>query len=374
MLPKNVLKRLANRFAVAAKNVVKLCDDCQGKCPRLTWRALLATIYDVGKRAGVSVATVSSVVNNSSYVSPELRKRVEDAIHDLDYSPNLLARGLARQITLSLGVLVPDIANFFFPEVVRGVEDKAKAAGYTIILGNSDNQRDKEELYLKLFLSNRVDGILLVKAPGALNPELLRMLKKSGIPLVLLDREYTKLGTDSVVVDDVGGGYMATRHLLDLGHRRIGIIRGIPGVSTTDGRVEGYRKALTEARLRVDPALIATGDYGIDSGYAAGVQLLDQKATAVFVTNYMMTIGFLKALDERKLRTPDDISIVSYDDFVWNSVFTPRLTCIAQPKYQLGCRAAEMLLSRIQKKHTRRQSVVLTNTLQVRSTTKARSK
>lgn len=331
----------------------------------------MATIYDVGKRADVSVATVSSVINNTAYVSPKLRKRVEDAIRDLDYSPNLLARGLARQKTLSLGVLVPDIANFFFPEVVRGLEDKAKEAGYTIILGNSDNRSDKEELYLKLFLSNRVDGIALVKAPGAMSPDLLRLLKKSGMPIVLLDRDYPELMTDSVLVDDVGGGYMATKHLLKLGHRRIGIISGVPGVSTTDGRLQGYEKALCESRMKINADLIAAGDYGIDSGYEAGQELLKKKCTGVFVTNYMMTIGFLRAIEEHGLTTPHDVSIVSYDDFVWNNVFTPRLSCVAQPKYQLGYKAAEVLLSRIQKKHKRKQSMVLENTLQVRDTSKA---
>jgi LacI family transcriptional regulator len=327
----------------------------------------VATIYDVGKRAGVSVATVSSVINKSSYVSPELRKRVEIAIHDLNYSPNLLARGLARQTTLTLGVLVPDIANFFFPELIRGVEDKAKEAGYAILLGSSDNRLEKEEVYLQLFLSKRVDGIVLVKAPGEMSTALLRLLKTNACPVVLLDREYLALSADTVVADDFGGGYLATKHLLELGHRRIGIVRGIPGASTTEGRVAGYRAALAEYKIDFDASLMTTGDYGIGSGYTAGLELLKQKPTAAFVTNYMMTIGFLRALEERKLSSPKDLSIVSYDDFIWNDVFPPRLTCIVQPKYKLGHRAAEILLSRIQKKHKRPKREVLENTLQVRA-------
>ena len=328
----------------------------------------LATIYDVGRRAGVSVATVSSVINNTSYVSPELRKRVEEAIRELAYSPNLLARGLARKRTLTIGVLVPDIANFFFPEVVRGVEDKATKAGYNIVLGNSDNRLDKEALYLKMFLANRMDGIVLVKAPGEVDPGLERSLKASSVPIVLLDREYSKLGADSVSVDNIGGGYMATQHLLELGHRRIGIIGGIPCTSTTEGRFRGYQMALKEAKVTLDPCLVSTGDYGIDSGYRAGRALLEHRPTAVFVTNYMMTIGLLQALEEQKLSTPKDISIVSYDGFVWNDVFAPRLTCVEQPKYKLGFTAAEVLLSRIQKKHKRPQHLVLGNSLRVRET------
>ena len=334
----------------------------------------MATIYDVGKRAGVSVATVSSVINSTSYVSPELRKRVEEAIRELNYSPNLLARGLASQKTQTLGVLVPDIANFFFPELVRGVEDKAKEAGYTIILGNSDNQLDKEDVYLRLFLSKRVDGIVLIKAPGEMSPQLLQLLNKSGPPVVLLDREYPALLTDSVVVDDVGGGYMATSHLIELGHRRIAIICGIPGVSTTTGRLRGYKKALSEAHIKFDPSLVASGDYNAESGYIAGLALLEQAPTAVFVTNYMMTMGFLRALGERKLSSPTDLSIVSYDDFVWNDIFIPHLTCVTQPKYSLGYRAAETLLSRIRKKHKHPKHVVLENSLHIRETSIAKSR
>lgn len=327
----------------------------------------MATIYDVGKRAGVSVATVSSVINNSSYVSPELRKRVEAAIRELNYSPNLLARGLARQRTLTLGVLVPDIANFFFPELVRGVEDKAKEAGYTIILGNSDNQVAKEEVYLNLFLSQRVDGIVLVKAPGGTSPALERTLKKNGPPIVLMDREHTAFAADTVVADDFGGGSLATRHLLDLGHKRIGIIRGVSGASTTQERFRGYQAALRERHVKLNPDLVADGDYGIESGYTAGIVLLRQKPTAIFVTNHMMTIGLLRAVDEQKLTCPKDISIVSYDDFIWSDVFSPRLTCVAQPKYMLGFKAAETLISRIQGKHKRPRMEVLENKLQIRA-------
>jgi LacI family transcriptional regulator len=333
----------------------------------------VATIYDEGQRAGVSVATVSSDINNSSYVSAELRKRVEEAITELNYSPNLLARGLARQTTLTLGIIVPDIANFFYPELVRGVEDKAQEAGYTIILGSSDNRTTKEEVYLQLFLSKRVDGIVLVKAPGEMSPALLRLLKTNACPIVLLDREYLTLPADTIVADDYGGGYLATKHLLELGHKRIGIVCGIPGASTTEGRVAGYRAALAKHKVPFDPSLVTTGDFGIESGYRAGLEILSQKPSAVFVMNYMMTIGFLRALEEQKLSSPKDLSIVSYDDFVWNDVFPPRLTCIVQPKYRLGYRAAEILLSRIQKKHKRIRHEVLENTLQVRASSTRRS-
>jgi len=326
----------------------------------------MANIYDVAKRAGVSVATVSAVFNKSSYVSPPLEEKVQRAIQELNYTPNLLARSMAKQKTLTLGVLIPDAANPFFPEIVRGIEDCANAAGYSILLGSSDNQTQKEEVYLRLFLSKRVDGILLVKAPGELPADLLASLRRNTPPIVLVDREYPALNADTVVADDFGGGFAATKHLLDLGHRRIALVRGISGTSTSDGRLRGYQDALGSKKIALDEKLIAEGDYGIDSGYAAGLKLLAQRPTAVVVTNYLMTIGFLKAMDEMGLKCPGDISIVSYDDFVWNDVFPPKLTSIVQPKYAIGHTSAEILLARIAGKHKRAKFQVLANEMKTR--------
>jgi len=326
----------------------------------------MANIYDVAKRAGVSVATVSAVFNKSSYVSPALEEKVQRAIAELHYSPNLLARSMAKQKTLTLGVLIPDAANPFFPEIVRGIEDCANAAGYSILLGSSDNQKPKEEVYLRLFLSKRVDGILLVKAPGEMSADLLATLRRNTPPIVLVDREYPALHADTVVADDFGGGFAAAKHLLDLGHRRIGLVRGISGTSTSDGRLRGYTDALSSKKIALDAALIVEGDYGIDSGYAAGLKLLPRRPTAVVVTNYLMTIGFLKAMEELGLSCPRDISIVSYDDFVWNDVFPPKLTSIVQPKYAIGHTSAEILLARIAGKHKRPRFQVLPNGLNAR--------
>ncbi|MGH9804077.1 MAG: LacI family DNA-binding transcriptional regulator [Candidatus Acidiferrales bacterium] len=326
----------------------------------------MATIYDVAKRASVSVATVSAVVNSSAYVSPELRQRVDAAIAELSYNPNLLARSLAQKKSFSLGVLIPDITNPFYPEVVRGAEDKAKQDGYTILLGNSDNRRDKEELYLNLFLSKRVDGIMMFKASEDMSDALLAKLKGNSIPIVLVGRRYSRLETDCVVADDEAGARAAVRHLIRLGHRRVGIITGFRGVSTTEGRLEGYRKALAAHRIPFDPALVVEGDYGTESGYRGSLRLLEQKPTAIFSTNYLMTVGLMQALEKKGLRCPKDIAVVSYDDFLWTNFFRPKLTCIEQPKYQLGYQAMTLLLGRLNGKHKRVQTVVLKNRLRVR--------
>lgn len=326
----------------------------------------MSNIYDVAKQAGVSVATVSAVINSSSYVSPALRDKVERAITSLHYSPNLLARSLAQRKTHTIGVLIPDITNPFFPEIVRGAEDKAKEAGYTIILGNSDNQLSKEEVYLNLFLSKRVDGILLAKAIGDMSTALFEKLRTGGPPVVLVDREYPHLQADTVVADDCGGAYAAVRHLLKLGHKRIGILAGIPGVSTTIGRTLGYRQALESKNVPYNPALVVHGDYALESGFKAGLQLLEQNPTAVFVTNCLMTAGFMKALEKKRLRCPEDVSLISYDDLIWNEVFYPKLSCVEQPKYMLGYRSAEILFSRILGKHKRVKFEVLKNRLRIR--------
>ncbi len=326
----------------------------------------MATIYDVAKEAGVSVATVSAVVNNSSYVSVELRQRVETAIAALHYNPNLIARSLAQKKSLTFGMLIPDITNPFYPEVVRGAEDRAKQAGYTLLLGNSDNRREKEEIYLNLFLSKRVDGILLMKGSEELDSSFVAKLHATNAPVVLVGRRYRLLQTDCVVADDVGGANMAVRHLIRLGHRRIGIITGFSNVSTTEERLEGYRRALSTGKIEFDPALVVEGDYGAEPGFRAGLRLLGHRPTAVFVTNYLMTVGFMRALEEQDKSCPEDVAVVSYDDFLWSRFFRPRLTTVEQPKYELGVIATELLLSRLNGKHKRNKLVVLPNKLQIR--------
>ena len=321
----------------------------------------MANIYDVAKRARVSVATVSAVVNNSSYVSPALCEKVKSAMSELLYSPNLLARSLALDKSHTIGVLIPDITNPFYPEVVRGVEDKAREVHYTMILGSSDNQLAKEEVYLNLFLSKRVDGIVLVKAVGEMSAALCEKIRHAGPPIVLMGREYPHLQADTVVGDDCGGAYAAVLHLIKLGHRRIGLLAGIPGASTTVGRTQGYRKALESKGVRYDPALVAHGDYAIQSGFKASLRLLEQNPTAVFVANDLMTVGFMKALGNKGLRCPNDVAVVSYDDGIRNEVFLPKLTCVEQPKYMLGYRSAELLFSRILGKHKRPKFEVLKN-------------
>src|SRR6185295_20017869 len=294
------------------------------------------------------------------------KTRVQAAVTALGYQPNLLARSLAKQRTQTLGMIVPDIANPFFPEVVRGAEDIAHAAGYTLLIASSDNSVPKEEVYLRLFLAKRVDGVILTKAPGRMPPELQRAFAKAGVPVVLLARTVPGFVTDVVELDDRGAAYEGVTHLLRLGYRRVAFIGGLRGASTSRKRLDGYRAALRDAKVALEPALVTEGDFRVESGYRAGLDLLKSRPDAVFIANYLMTVGFMEALRQYRMRCPEDVALVTCDDYPWMDSFSPRLTTIDLPKRELGAAAAQLLVERIGKKGGRPRTVRLKNAMRVR--------
>jgi DNA-binding LacI/PurR family transcriptional regulator len=326
----------------------------------------MANIYDVAKRARVSVATVSAVINDTSYVSPPLKSRVRDAIEQLGYRPNLLARSLAKQKSHMIGMVVPDIANPFWPDVVRGAEDKAHQAGYTLLLSNSDDDGGKESLYLNLFLAKRVDGILMTKAPGRLSPETAAQLRAARIPVVLMVRAGRGLRFDEVLLDDRDAAYEAVSHLLRIGHRRIGIVNGLASVSSSQKRLAGFKKALKDWGRPVVSALMCHGDFRVESGYRSGLALLKHKPDAVFITNYLMAVGFMRALRQYQLRCPDDVAIVTCDDHPWLDTFAPGLTTVNFPKYELGRESCGVLIDRLADPGRTRQCIELKSALSIR--------
>ena len=306
-----------------------------------------ASIYDVARESGVSVFTVSAVINNKAHVSKKLRERVEEAIRKLKYRPNLIARSLAKQRTHTIGMIVPDIANPFFPMVVRGAEDAAQKHGYNLLLCNSDDNLDKEERAIELLLSKRVDGILLTKAAEDFRPALHQMIKDARIPFVLVMRTYPKLTKDAVITDDYQGAYDAVCHLARAGRRRIGLISGPLKVSNALARFQGFQDALKATGLPFEKELMVEGDYRIESGFRAGHALLSYRPDGIYIANHLMTVGLLKAAEEMGLRCPDDFGLVSFDDYPWLGVFRPKLTTVELPKHQLGSESAELLIARI---------------------------
>jgi LacI family transcriptional regulator len=316
------------------------------KKPR-TNKGKAASIYDVARESAVSVFTVSEVVNKKSHVSKKLRDRVEETIRKLNYRPNLIARSLAKQKTHTIGMIVPDIANPFFPMVVRGAEDAAQKHGYNLLLCNSDDSLEKEERAIELLLSKRVDGILLTKAAGDFRAPLRQMIKEVKVPFVLVMRTYPKLTADAVITDDYQGAYDAVSHLARSGRRRIGLISGPLKVSNAVARWQGFHDSLKAMSLPFEKELIVEGDYRIESGYRAGHALLSHRPDGIYVANHLMTVGLLKAAEEIGMRCPEDFGLVSFDDYPWLGIFRPRLTTVELPKHQLGSEAAELLIKRI---------------------------
>jgi LacI family transcriptional regulator len=307
----------------------------------------VVTIRDVAARAGVSPTTVSHVINATRPVSLGVQARVEAAMAELGFQPNALARSLRRKRTHTVGLIVPDSANPFFAEIGRGIEDTSFANGYSVMLCNSDGDPGRELLYMDLLAQKQVDGILLV--PTGNQVQLAATLRTRNLPVVVIDRDVPGDPLDRAHIDNVAGGYLATRHLLDLGHRIIGYIGGPPHLSPAPDRSAGYRHALEEAGILVDPQLVAGGNFRDEGGYdgAAALLALPLRPTAIFAGNDLMAIGALAAACERGVQVPEELSVVGFDDIHLARYLNPPLTTVAQPKYELGVIAAELLIARL---------------------------
>jgi len=307
----------------------------------------MVTIRDVAKLAGVSPITVSRVVNNSDYVSQATRARVEEAIDELRYVPNMLGPSLRFKQTMTLALVLTDITNPFWTTVARGVEDVAQANGYSVILCNTDESQSKQDQYLNMLLRRRIDGIVLVPAHSA--PEPIDMIQKQGIPVVVLDRKIPDLQVDIVRADSENGAYQLTDHLLSLGHRHIAILAGPETVSTAHDRVEGYRRAVAAYGLSAEATTIYWGAFTVDSGREMALQALsaNPQLTALFAANNFIAIGAIQAIREKGMAVPDDIALVTLDDIPAVFTIEPFLTVARQPAREMGQKAAQLLLDRL---------------------------
>jgi len=331
----------------------------------------MATMKEVAKLAEVSVATVSRVLNNKPNVSPELRSRVLQAVEKLNYKRNRVARSLRAKTSLIIGLVISDIQNPFFTSVVRGVEDVAYAHGYTLLLCNSDEDPTKERLYIDIMLAERVAGVII--SPVAEVDNYSSVLLQAGVPVVAMDRRMRDLEVDTVVINNVEGVYQAVGHLIEQGHRRIGFIGGPTRTTTGRERQEGYQKALAEHGLDLEQGLVKIGDFKQDSGYQMTCELLemDDPPTAVFTANNLMTLGALNAIHEKKLSIPQEVAIVGFDDMSWAQSLAPPLTAVAQPTYELGRTAADLLLRRIGDPYRPTEQICLEADLVVRESSGA---
>ncbi len=309
----------------------------------------MASLQEVAERAKVSIATVSRVLNKSDKVVPETRAIVEQALRDLGYRPSRVARRLRMKDGNAhlVGLIIPDIQNPFYAEIARGVEDAAYASEYALLLCNSDENPEKERFYLEVMRAESVDGIVL--PPFDDSDSAVMEMVTTGMPVVCVDRSLAKIKTDLVEVDNYQGALEAMNHLLDKGHRHIGLIEGRAQVSTSRERRRGYLDALAARDLTPRKELMRSGDFKQASGRVLANELLDLRKppTALFVCNNLMTVGALAALHQRGLRVPQDVAVLGFDDLPWAEALDPPPTVVRQPAYEVGRQAMELLLRRI---------------------------
>lgn len=304
----------------------------------------MSTISDVAKRAGVSTMTVSRVIHHAGYVNQHTRERVEKAILELGYVPNALARSLRFKQTGTIALILTDITNPFFTTIARCVEDTASAQGFSVMFCNTDESEREEIEYINVLLQKQVDGVLLV--PASVSTTSVDLLQHHSVPVVVLDRHIPEAQVDIVRCDSAQGAVLLTDHLLALGHRRIALLNGPAHISTSMDRVSGYHQVLSEAGLT---GIVYNGDFTQPSGYqmAQAALGLSPRPTALFAANNFIAIGAYHAIRDAEMHIPEDISLVAFDDLPATFVLDPFLTAAAQPAYEMGRRAAELLLARL---------------------------
>ncbi|MCK4419278.1 LacI family DNA-binding transcriptional regulator [Candidatus Aerophobetes bacterium] len=320
---------------------------------------IFITIKDVAKEAKVSVATVSHVINKTRFVSEFTRQKVLKAMARLHYQPDGIAQSLRSKRTNTIGLIISDIANSFYPEVVRGIEKEMVKKGYSIILTDTDDNIEKEKKLVTLLFNRRVDGFIIVTAGE--EKEHIEFLLQRDIPVVLLDRRINGLQLDTVLVDNRRGTKKLIQRLISLGHKRIAIITGSLNVFTGKERLNGYLEALKEHSLPVDDQLIKKGNFRRESGYFSTLELLslNPPPSVIFACNNLIGLGVMDALQEKEIQIPEEMGIAIFDDLPWFKHLSAPLTVVAQPTFRLGEMAAKLLLERIKGKRKKPKEVVL---------------
>ncbi|WP_235941237.1 LacI family DNA-binding transcriptional regulator [Paenibacillus puerhi] len=309
------------------------------------------SIKDVAVKAGVSTATVSHVINGTRFVSEETKNKVLQTMKELDYRPNSVARSLRSQKSRTIGLLIPvsgmDTSNFFFMSVAHGVQQTLNKYGYHLLLSNSNENPANELEQIKMFNTQLIDGLIIAPAAEG-HVELPETL--GDYPVVFVDRKPHNLQRDCVLADGYRGIYEAITLLIGKGHRKIGFISGPLDISTSSERLQGYKSALADHGIEVDPKLIQVGIPGLETGYELTENLVQQEASGILIANNVMTMGAVAYLQEHQIKVPDQMAIIGYDDYEWTKITTPPLTVIKQPSFELGERAAEILLERLESK------------------------
>lgn len=317
------------------------------------------TIKRIAELANVSTATVSKVLNGKDKnISEATRRRILEIVERENYRPNRIAKGLKLKKTNTIGLIVPDIKNLFFAEMAKGIEDAAEKKGYSVILCNSNNNRDKEEKYINMLQDRMVDGIILTTSENNID----LYFRDGQVPIVLLDRNIdADLNIGRILTDNEEGGYIATKHLIDKGCKNIGFISSINKNFSSYNRFIGYKKALLESGYKINEKLIYTGSFSIETGYNGTLELLkNSELDGIFCGNDYIAIGAIKALKEKNIKIPDEVKIVGFDDILLAKYMEPPITTIRQPIYDLGKEAVNVLISIIDKKDTEMTKILKT--------------
>jgi DNA-binding LacI/PurR family transcriptional regulator len=310
---------------------------------------MAATIRDVAKYAGVSIKTVSNVINKRPYITPHTQQKVVDAIAALHYRPNRSAQALRNRRNQTLAAIIPDINNPFFTAVIRGIEDYAVDQGYMLLLCDTEDNVKREARYVEVLGAGSVAGVVMCTADERVLNQQIDALKRANMSVVAIDRATEDITVDTILVDNMEGSYTGMAHLIEKGHRRIGIIAGPDYYAPGRERLSGCLKALADAGIPVDDSLIQRTDFKMGSALEATRQLLSlpEPPTALFISNGPSASGTLEVVRERGLRIPDDLALIVFDDPDWCRFVETPLTVIAQPGYKMGRCAAEMLLNRL---------------------------
>lgn len=308
------------------------------------------TLKDLSKHTGLAMSTISMALNDHPRIKSETRRMVQATAAELNYHPHPAARALVRRRTALIGLIIQDAMSSFYPEIVQGAEDVANEKSLGIILCSTNEQTDREVDCLTRLLDKQVDGIIMVPHQSQQDRILIEEILRQGIPLVTILRRYPGLNIPFIMVDNESGGYLATRYLLDKGHRKIGHVQGPVGDDTAEPRIRGYWRALWEAGIEPEPYWTCSGRYDHVEGRRAMGQLLDQfpEMTAVFAASDLTALGAINELSARGYSIPDQMAVVGYDGVFYGQILEPTLTTVSQPRYQIGQLAAEMLFKRME--------------------------
>jgi LacI family transcriptional regulator len=313
----------------------------------------MANIFEVAQRAQVSIATVSHVINNTRFVSEETKARVLDAMEQLSYTPNSVAQSLRSQKTKTIGLLIPilddETSNIFFMRVAQGVEYVLKQKGYHLMLSNTNGVLDDEIEQIRHFNNRQIDGLIV--APAAGDQSGIHELVGDKYPVVFIDRKPEGIDGDFVLNDGFTGSYEAVSMLIKKGHRKIGILSGLLNLSPAADRYEGYRKALNDHGVAIDESIMLVGESSYDSGYAMAQKILTEarNVTALFIASNAISMGVIGFIQDKGLKVPEDIAIIGFDNYEWTKVSNPPLSVINQSSYELGVKAAEVLMKKVKK-------------------------